>query len=165
MLDNRKVIIDDLLKLADTGGSTAVLYASAAATIDAVAKTFDTGGGYTEGVLVIDLETITFATGASNYKTIDICLEGSNTAAAAFTDYVPLARLLCGIAATSTDPRLDIVHSTLACITDGRYIIPFHNDFGGTVYRYLRIYTTFVTATAEATGSAEVAFKAYLSKR
>jgi hypothetical protein len=163
MLDNRKVIIDEELKLADTGGSTAVIYDSAAGTVDGVGKYYDTGGGYTEGLFVVDIETITFATGASNYKTIDICLEGSSAESSA--DYVPLARILCGIAATSADDRTDIVHATWACITAGRYIIPFHNDFGGTIYRYLRVYTTFLTATAEASGSATLAFKAYLSKR
>ena len=114
-------------------------------------------------VLVIDIDAVTFATGASPYKKIDICLEGSSAESSA--DYVPLARLICGIAATSTDPLTDVAHISLACITAGRYIIPFHNDFGGTIYRYLRIYTTFLTATAEASGSACVSFKAYLSKR
>ena len=161
MLDNRKVIIDEECLLADTGG--AVIYDTAAATVDGVGKYYDTGGGYTDGLFVIDIDTVTFATGASSYKKIDICLEGSSAESSA--DFVPLARLICGIAATSTDPLTDITHISLACITAGRYIIPFHNDFGGTLYRYLRVYTTFVTATAEASGSATLSFKAWLSKR
>jgi hypothetical protein len=169
MLDNRKVIIDEDLLMADTGwvaaSSVGTIYVSAAATVDGVAKTYDTGGGYTDGLFVIDIGYVAFATAVSNCKLIDVCLEGSKDATRSTYDNVPLARLICGSAATSTDPKCDVAHSNLACTVAGRYIFPFHNDFGGTIYRYLRVYTTFLTATPEATGSCQIGFKAWLSKR
>lgn len=171
MLDNRKVIIDEEGLIADTDS---VLYVSSAATVDGVAKTFDTGGGYTEGMLAIDISQVAYASAASYHKGIDIILQGSNTAAGAFTEYVPLAKLGCdGTAATATDAGTDangiplrgnISGTTLGSIDTGRYLIPFHNDFKGTVYRYLRIYTKFY-GTASATGGTNITFKAYLSKR
>lgn len=154
MLDNRKVIIDDECKIADTG--SAVITTSAAATVDGVAKVFDTGGGYTEGKFVVDAATITASGVAASCQQININLEGSTTST--FTNWVRLAKLALGPKAT--------VHgrsgndASAASLGAGRYILPFTNDFAGTVYRWLRVYTTF-NGTVATIGAK---FKAYLSK-
>lgn len=165
MLDNRKVIIDIDCKIADTGGSAGLIYADAAATVDAVATYFDTGGGYTDGMFVVDIEAINSASASTNHRAIKIVLEGSNTTT--FTSYVPLAYLGCdGSAATAPAPdnRCNVSCCNVLTTSTGRFMAPFHNDFFGTVYRYLRVYSYFM-GTAEASGGTSIAFKAYLSKR
>jgi hypothetical protein len=156
MLDNRKVIIDMLGKLADTG--SAAIAASAAGTIDGVAKVFDTGGGYTEGKFVIDISAHTGYAAAASCQTIEICLEGSTTTT--FTTYAKLASLTIGQkAAAFAHSRLGN-DSTIASIGTGRFIKPFTNDFGGTVLRYLRCYAAFGGTVSDN----DIEFEAWLSK-
>jgi hypothetical protein len=157
MLENRKVIIDEECKLADCG--SAAIAASAAGTVDGVAKVFDTGGGYTDGVIVIDISAITGMAAAASCHTIEICLEGSSTST--FTTHVRLASLKAGQNAAGFEHTRLGGDSTVASIDVGRYIIPFCNDFGGTIYRWLRVYTVFGGTVNEA----DILFKAYLSKR
>jgi hypothetical protein len=165
MLDNRKVIIDEDLLMADTG--SAVITATAAATVDGVAKVYDTGGGYTKGMLAIDIATLTGAGAATSNQQISIQLEGSNSASGAFTAWVRLAgiRINPSYGTTALHGRTaGDISTTLSTTTGiGRYLKPFHNDFHGTVYRYLRIYTTFNGSSNGS--SATVKFKAWLSKQ
>jgi hypothetical protein len=156
MLDNRKVIIDSKCKVADTG--SAAITASAAATVDAIAKTFDTGGGYTNGKLVIDIASLSNSGVTASNSLITIALEGSSTST--FTTWVRLVKLALGLV-PSVHGRTG-ADSSVASTKTGRYIIPFHNDFAGTVYRWLRVYTTFNGTQAVATNY--VKFKAYLTK-
>ena len=157
MLDNRKVIIDDECKIADTGSTH--ITATAAATIDGVAKTFDTGGGYTPGMLAIDIATLSNSGIVASNSLITIALEGSTTST--FTAWVRLVKLSLGLAATVHGRT----HSDASAATTktGRYLMPFHNDFAGTIYRWLRIYVTFNGTQEIATNY--VKFKAWLSKR
>lgn len=164
MLDNRKVIIDDDLLIADTG--SAEIVASAAGTVDAVAKVIDTGGGYTEGKFIVDIEDISGSGEATNNQLISIVLEGSTTTT--FTAWVRLAGIrITPSAAGTLHGRTDGDHSASLTTTTavGRYIVPFINDFHGTIYRYLRTYITFNGSAANAGTSPAVQFKAWLSKK
>ncbi len=158
MLDNRKVIIDDELLIADCG--SAAISASAAGTVDGVAKVIDTGGGYTKGMFVVDLAHINGSGQATNCQLVSIELEGSTTST--FTNWVRLAGFRLGPKAT--------VHgrtgsdASAASSTETRYMKPFHNDFAGTVYRWLRVYTTFNGSANAAVQTYEAKFKAWLSK-
>jgi hypothetical protein len=157
MLDNRRLIIDDACKLADTGGSgTNLLTSSAAATIDGTAETFDTGGGYTEAKWVLDIASVVGAAAAASVSGIEIALEASTTST--FTDWVKLARLKLGPEAT-THTR-ESSDNSAASGAVGRYVYPIHNLFNGTVYRYLRVYAAFgPTVDAQSIG-----FQSWLSK-
>lgn len=154
MLDNRKVIIDDDLLIADTG--SAVITSDAAATVDGVAKVIDTGNTYTKGMLVMDVATITASGIAASCQLIGVILEGSTTST--FTNWVRLAGFRLGPKAT-VHGRIG-TDASAASSTVGRYMQPFHNDFHGTVYRYLRVYTNF-NGTVATIG---IKFKAWLSK-
>lgn len=158
MLDNRKVIIDEELLIADTG--SAITSAAGAATVDGVAKVIDTGGGYTEGKLVIDVATLTMAGIAASHAVIGICLEGSSTST--FTTYVRLASLRLSGTTGLADDRVSGDAGTYATPSIGRYIIPFINDFHGTVFRWLRIYHVYDGTVAATRG---VKYKAWLSKK
>lgn len=158
MLDNRKVIIDDDLLIADTG--SAAIDASAAATVDAVAKTIDTGGGLMQGMFVVDVASIAGSGQATNCQLIQVELEGSTTST--FTAWVRLAGFRLGPKAV--DHGRQSADASAASSTVGRYMTPFHNDFHGTVYRWLRVYTTFNGSANAIVQTPTIKFKAWLSK-
>lgn len=131
MLDNRKIIWDADCEMKDSYAVTA----SALASVDSVAKIFDTGGGYTTGLLDIYVSAIdgTSSTGDILYE---ISLQGS--ASSTFgTPIVTLCTLELGGAAKNKATRNDAA---------GLYKLFWSNMFADTVYRYLRVYTT-VTGT------------------
>jgi hypothetical protein len=143
---NRTFNLDDLLEMKDAG----LVAASAAAQVDSEDLILDTGGGFTQGNLILDVTEIEIA---SNDEIYTIILEGSNSATFA-NGIVPLAVALLGAQEV-------IVGDTDTDSTTGRYIIPFRNERDGTVYRYLRVYT--VVAGAIATGGG-INYSAFLSK-
>ena len=144
---NRQFRNDSLLELKDAG----LIAASAAATVSAVAKVLDTGGGFTDGNVVIDVTAIEIDTSNEIYTLI---LEGSSSSTFAST-IVPLAVMLLGDNAV-------IVGGCDVDSTIGRYIMPFRNERDGTVYRYLRMYT--VVAGTIATGGG-INYAAFLAKK
>jgi hypothetical protein len=158
MLDNRKVIIDDKLLIANTG--SAVQAAAGAATVDGVAKVIDTGGGYTDGRLVIDIATITMGGITASCAVITLALEGSTTST--FTTFVRLAGLRISGVKSATDARISGDFCNYATPSIGRYIIPFHNDFHGTIFRWLRIYSIYDGSCGHNDG---LKFKAWLTKK
>ena len=127
MLDNRKIIWDSECEMKDTYAVTA----SAEASVDAVAKIFDTGGGYTEGKLKIN---VTACAAVGEYF---ISLQGAASSTFA-TPFVELANIQFAALASSRGSR---------AVAAGYYELNWSNDFAATVYRYLRIYTT-VTGTS-----------------
>jgi hypothetical protein len=143
---NRTFNFDDLLEMKDAG----LVAASDAAQVDSKDLILDTGGGFTQGNLILDVTAIEIA---SNDEIYTIILEGSNSATFA-NGIVPLAVALLGAQEV-------IVGGTDTDSTTGRYIIPFRNERDGTVYRYLRVYT--VVAGAIATGGG-INYSAFLSK-
>ena len=142
MIQNRTFNIDANLIL-----KTAGLIAASAA----VATIKDLGGGFTEGMLVIDITAIEIA---SNTEVYTLILEGSINAAMGST-VVPLAWLQVGANEV-------IVGGCDVDSTIGRYIIPWTNMRDDTVYRYVRMYT-IVAGTVDTDGG--INYKAYLSKK
>jgi len=126
--------------------SAGLVAASSAATVDGAAKIADVGAGLVEGQLVIDCTAIETDTGSELYT---IELEGSSSATFA-SDYDVLAS--CCLGATAVKPG-DVLGAV------GRYRVPFKNEKAGTVYPYLRVYTT--CAGTIATG---INYSAYLAK-
>jgi len=148
MLENRKVIWDALCEMKD---SYAVA-ASAFASVDSVAKIFDTGGGYTEGLLDIYASVVTGASTPSTSATnlYHVSLEGSASATFA-SPVVELANMQFG--------NQNVVRGDRAVGT-GLYKLKWNNMFGNTVYRYLRVYTT----VGGATPGVGITYTAILSK-
>ena len=107
--------------------ASAAVGASAAGTVSA-----DLGAGFVEGNLLIDVTGIEIA---DNDETYDIILQLSSD-----SDFGTAANIREKIGlhlGAKETKRSD-------CDADdviGRYIVPFNNDFAGTIYRYARIYT------------------------
>lgn len=106
--------------------------ASAAATVDSVAKVIDVGTGLFQGKMVIDVSALEIA---SDNEVYDIIIQGSTVAA--FATDTAIAELAAINLSASEVKRSD-------CNKDdatGRYKVYFDNENNGTYYRYLRIYT------------------------
>jgi hypothetical protein len=106
----------------------------------------DLGDGLVCGYLVVDLSACEIATGDERYT---ISLEGSNVAAMD-SGSVCLAKKVFGNLVVPMDAALSAA---------GRYVIPFRNEEGGTIYRYVRL-STLVAGTI-ATG---INFMAFIAK-
>lgn len=111
--------------------------ASAAATVDSVAKVVDVGTGFFEGEMVIDVSAIEVDTGNERYS---ISIQGSDNSDFSTGTEVELTCLNLGDSSVQLSDTDNIV---------GRYTLPFNNQQGistslppGTQWRYLRIYTT-----------------------
>lgn len=128
---------DDALSLRDAG----LMAASEDGSI------LDLGAGLVDGYLVIDLSACEIATGNEIYT---VSLEGS-TVAAMTSASVCLAKKVFGNLVVPMDAALSAA---------GRYVIPFRNEEGGTIYRYVRL-STLVAGTI-ATG---INFVAFLAKK
>ena len=162
MLDNRKVIIDDLCCL---NNSTQILAASSAGSVDGITKAFDTGGGYTDGMFVVDVDAYAGNSAAASTHTIDIILEGSTTST--FTAYAALASFRLGQnAADFAHTRLGAGYtgdaSTGCSFTPTTVVLkkPFHNMFADAIYRWLRVYCAF-NGTVDSTS---IKYSAWISK-
>lgn len=103
----------------------------------------DLGAGMVDGYLVIDVSACEVATGDEIYT---ISLEGSNVAAMS-SGSVCLAKKVFGNLVVPMDAALSAA---------GRYVVPFRNEEGGTLYRYVRL-STLVAGTI-ATGINFAAF-------
>ncbi len=108
----------------------------------------DVGAGFVRGDLVIDV-TALLATASNG---VEIYLQGTATDSTFGTDtnIVELAvyPLLGDVAARRTD-------ANKADDAIGRFVLPFRNERGGQVYRYLRVYTLVVA-------SGTVTYKAFI---
>jgi len=106
----------------------------------------DLGAGMVDGYLVIDASAIEIDSGNEIYT---VSLEGSNVAAMS-SGSVCLAKKVFGNLVVPMDAALSAA---------GRYVIPFRNEEGGTIYRYVRLST--VVAGTIATG---INFSAFIAK-
>jgi len=122
---NLQAITDAELIFKDAG----LVAASAAAEVSSAAKVIDTGGGFFEGKMVIDLTAIEVDTGDEIYG---IHVQGSNSSTFA-SGFASVCSFECGDAAVITGDADTAV---------GRYMLPFNNQVGADIYRYLRVYTT-----------------------
>lgn len=107
----------------------------------------DIGAGLFDGYLVIDLSACEIATGDEIYT---VSVEGSNVAVMT-SGSVCLAKKVFGNLVVPMDAALS---------TAGRYVLPFRNEEGGTIYRYVRL--SVLVAGTIATG---INFSAFLAKR
>jgi hypothetical protein len=107
----------------------------------------DLGAGIVDGFLVVDLSACEIATGNEIYT---VSVEGSNVAAMT-SGSVCLGKKVFGNLVVPMDAALS---------TAGRYVIPFRNEEGGTVFRYIRL-STLIAGTI-ATG---INFSAFIAKR
>jgi hypothetical protein len=107
----------------------------------------DIGAGLFDGFLVVDMSACEVASGDEIYT---VSVEGSTIAAMTSTS-VCLAKKVFGNLVVPMDAALSAA---------GRYVIPFRNEEGGTIYRYIRL-STLVAGTV-ATG---INFSAFLAKR
>lgn len=128
---------DDDLELKEAG----LLAASADGDI------LDLGAGLVDGFLVIDVSACEIADGNEIYT---VSLEGSNVAAMS-SGSVCLAKKVFGNLVVPMDGALS---------TAGRYVIPFRNEEGGTLYRYVRLST--LSAGTVVNG---INFSAFIAKR
>lgn len=106
----------------------------------------DLGDGLMEADLVIDVSALEVASGDEVYT---IALEGSSVAAMT-SGSVTLAQISVGNVPSPAD----------ADTTTGRHVVPVRNELNGTLYRYVRIYTTVEGAIA--TG---INYSAFLAKK
>ena len=107
----------------------------------------DIGAGLFDGYLVIDLSACEIATGDELYT---VSVDGSNVAVMT-SGSVCLAKKVFGNLVVPMDAALS---------TAGRYVLPFRNEEGGTIYRYVRL--SVLVAGTIATG---INFSAFLAKR
>jgi hypothetical protein len=128
---------DDALSLKDAG----LVAESAAGSV-----ILDLGAGFVEGDVVIDVSAIEVANGDEKYT---VHLEGSNVAAMT-SGSVTLANLPLGNATAPAD----------AATGTGRFVLPFRNEQNGTLYRYVRIYTTVAGSIASG-----INFSAFIAKK
>ena len=134
-------IVDDLLVLKAKGTVATSMVGEDPVGTD---KYVDTGGGRTRGDVVIN----TYGCPSMYPNTvITYRLQGSKNSS--FSTMVDLQII-------ETGDALQI--SGESDINTGRYILPFSNDFNGTIYRYLRHY---ITLASVGTG---VQYEVYLSK-
>ena len=143
----RNHTVDTLLALKDAG----LVAASARAQVSSADKIVDLGAGYVEGDIVIDVSAIEIGTGDESY---DIVAQVSSDDD--FSDKTKvIERIAIHLGAKGTKRTDGDVDDTA-----GRYVIPFDNEFRGTVYRYLSLYT--VIAGTIATG---INYTAQLAKK
>ena len=107
----------------------------------------DFGDGIVDGFLVIDLSACEVASADEIYT---VSIEGSNVAAMT-SGSVCLGKKVFGNLVVPMDAALSAA---------GRYVIPFRNEEGGTVFRYGRL-STLIAGTI-ATG---INFSAFIAKR
>jgi hypothetical protein len=140
---------DDNLQLKDAG----LIRASAAAQVGGEARVLDLGAGLVEGNIVIDVTALELD---DNDELYDIVVQLTNTAAfATDTDIVDRCSLTLAAAEVQrTDCNADGA--------TGRYILPVDNDYKGTTYRYMRLYTVVAGTITNPGGINHVA---YLCKR
>jgi len=129
---------DDALNLRD----------SASITVSADGDILDLGLGLVDGFLVIDLVSAEIASGNEIYT---ISLEGSTVSAMSSTS-VCLAKKVFGNLVVPMDAALSAA---------GRYVVPFRNEEGGTLYRYVRL-SNLIAGTVDTTG---IVFGAFIAKR
>ena len=129
---------DDALNLRD----------SASITSSADGDIIDLGAGLVDGFLVVDMVSAEVASGNEIYT---ISLEGSTVSAMSSTS-VCLAKKVFGNLVVPMDAALSAA---------GRYVVPFRNEEGGTLYRYVRL-SNLIAGTIDTTG---IVFGAFIAKR
>ena len=124
MSQQQNYTFDKNLQLKDAG----LVASSAAAQVASADKILDLGTGRVGGVAVLDIGAIEVATGDESYH---IEAQFSNSATFASTNIV-------GPVLKTGDSTVNFGSADTAV---GRYELPFTNEYAGTIYRYMRLYT------------------------
>lgn len=119
-------VFDTNLEMKDAG----LVAASAAATVDSAAKILDLGTGLVIGMVVADVTAIEVATGNEVYE-IEWQLSSDS-------DFGTAGNIRCAAELKLGDSS---VNGSGADSAAARYLLPVHNEFAGTLYRYARLYT------------------------
>lgn len=114
----------------------------------------DLGGeGYTEGKIVFD---VTDCSKPVAGLLINLEVQGGKTAT--FASHVPLATLPLGFAGLgSVRPYATLSNSA----GNGRYIVPFCNQYGDELYRYMKV---VMRSTVTASLSTGIEFSSFITK-
>ena len=142
-------VVDSLLMLKAKGTVATSMVGESPVGTD---KYYDTGGGRTRGDFVVNMYSMCSFSATTGRA--ELCLQGSKNAS--FTTGCTLAVIELGGPAAINKNRGTL--STVSLAAD-RYMVPFTNDFGGIVYRYLRHYAGLNSGSF---GSG-VQYEAYLS--
>lgn len=122
---NHNYVFDSLLEMKDAG----LIAASAAAQVDSAAKVLDLGAAFMCGRIVVDVTAIE----AASDELYEIELQLSPDATFGTAGNIVCAQVL------------KLGHSSVngsgASSSAARYVMPVQNEFGGTIYRYARLYT------------------------
>lgn len=121
------------------------LKAAGALTTSTDGDILDLGTGLIDGYIVLDVSAVEIGSGNEIFT---ISLEGSNVAAMS-SGSVCLAKKVFGNLVVPMDAALSAA---------GRYVIPFRNEEGGTLYRYVRLST--LIAGSISTG---ISFSAFIA--
>jgi hypothetical protein len=124
-----------------------LLKAAGALTSSTDGDILDLGEGLVDALLVFDVSAVEIGTGNEIYT---VSLEGSNVAAMN-SGSVCLAKKVFGNLVVPMDAALSAA---------GRYVVPFRNEEGGTIYRYVRL-STLIAGTID-TG---ISFMGFIAKR
>ena len=165
-MDSRNRIIDVLGTLASFSGKITGATPGTWATNNGTKQYFDTGGGLTEGKVILDVSYASFASLASNTRlNYQVTVQGSNSA----TFATPIANLAvinlgpmqpdtCAGAVLSSVGLTPSTTRNLASVPQ-RFVVPFVNQVKFTNYRYLRAWCRSVGTVV--TG---ITFKAWVTK-
>lgn len=137
-------VFDANLEMKDAG----LIAADAAALVDGVAKILDLGESRWDGDLVVDATAIEVD---SSNELYEICFQVSSSATFA-SAVKTIAIIPLG--------AFEVIAGTDVDTPAGRYTVGVHNEHGGTIYRYARLYTNFTGTVG--TG---INYSAYLCKR
>lgn len=104
--------------------------------------TLDVGTGFTQGAFVVQVATPTEAGLAAGAQYCKIQLRGGTTKA--FIREVPLATVEISMSSIGATRRgVGTAIATLTTTTH-EYVVPFCNEYDGTIYQYLRCYHVFL---------------------
>ena len=131
-----ELLMEDSL---DTTAAVSAIAASQAGTLLEVAKVLDVGDGLVEGYMITDIDQIAVTTNVDDLYRIR--LQGTNVAAfATSADIHDLAILELGSGEMMFEGSGTATTSDTGAAGE-RYVTPFRNEQGGTLFRYLRVYT------------------------
>ena len=117
------------------------LHGTGVVAVGAAATAWDTGGGYTEAMLVLD---ITACSISASQDVFDLAFQVSTTST--FTVFmtsfvIPLGTFSAGLAQRLRPNFSSLGSWPTTALLPLRITQPVSNDFAGTVYRWLRMYT------------------------
>jgi hypothetical protein len=128
----------------DSSGAVSAIVASQEGKILDVAQIIDLGEGLVEGYMIVDIDAILCSAADVLYE---IWLQG---AASATFDTAGLIRNLAGLELGAGELLTNATATTGDQGAAGeRYVVPFRNEQGGTLYRYVRAYAEIANGTGE----------------